>query len=72
MLFLINMLLGIVTTIAGSGSSGHADGTGTNAVFNYVLSIACDTSGNFYVGTWTNVRKMTPSGSLQRAFLGCC
>ena len=72
MLFLINMLLGVVTTIAGSGSSGYADGTGTNAAFNYVHSIARDTSGNLFVGTYSSVGKITPSGSLQNAFLGCC
>ena len=72
MLFLINMLSGVVTTIAGSGSEGYADGTGTNAAFNYVYSIACDTSGNLFVGTHSGVRKITPSGNLQSAFLGCC
>ena len=72
MLFLINMLSGVVTTIAGSGSSGYADGTGSNAAFYYVYSIARDTSGNLFVGTESSVRKITPSGSLQSAFLGCC
>ena len=72
MLFVIDMSLGVVTTIAGSGSSGYADGTGTNAAFNYVYSIARDTSGNLFVGTDSSVRKITPSGSLQSAFLGCC
>ena len=65
-------LLGVVTTIAGSGSNGYADGTGTNAAFNYVNSIACDTSGIFFVGTASSVRKITPSGSVQSTFLGCC
>ena len=72
MLFLISMLLDAVSTIAGSGSSGYADGTGTNAAFDDVLSIARDASGNLFVGTRSSVRKITPSGSLQSAFLGCC
>ena len=64
MLFLINVLLGVVTTIAGSGSYGYADGTGTNAAFYYIFSIARDTSGNLFVGTGSSIRKITPSGSL--------
>ena len=55
---------GVVTTFAGSGSSGSADGTGTGATFNNPTGLSIDASGNLYVGDWENqiVRKITPAG----------
>jgi len=59
---------GVVTTLAGSGSAGSADGTGTAASFSYPSGVAVDGSGNVYVGDSDNhlIRKITttlPSGS---------
>jgi sugar lactone lactonase YvrE len=48
---------GIVTTLAGSGSAGSADGTGTAASFNQPSSVATDVSGNVYVSDW-NIHKI--------------
>jgi secreted PhoX family phosphatase len=55
---------GIVTTLAGSGTSGYADGNGTSASFNSPSGVAVDGSGNVYVADWGNnrIRKITPSG----------
>ncbi len=55
---------GIVTTLAGSGTATYIDGTGTNAGFNYLSAIACDSTGNLYVTEMTNyrIRKITQSG----------
>jgi sugar lactone lactonase YvrE len=55
---------GVVTTFAGSGSAGSADGTGTNATFNGPLAIGVDSTNNIYVGDSANnrVRKITPQG----------
>jgi sugar lactone lactonase YvrE len=55
---------GIVSTIAGRGYTGYADGTGTAAVFNIPSGIAVDGSGNLYVADRGNnmIRMITPAG----------
>ena len=55
-----------VSTLAGSGVQGIADGTGTNAQFKFPRAVAVDASGNVYVGDDgpynRKIRKITPSG----------
>jgi sugar lactone lactonase YvrE len=55
---------GEVSTLAGSGASGHADGIGTAATFSESFGIAVDSAGNVYVAdTYNeNIRKITPDG----------
>ena len=55
---------GTVTTLAGGGSSGSADGTGTSAQFNLPKGLTIDRSGNLYVSEIGShvIRKVTPSG----------
>jgi sugar lactone lactonase YvrE len=55
---------GVVTTLAGSGVIGSADGTGTAASFSNFFGIAVDPSGNVYVADRGNhtIRKITPAG----------
>ncbi|QHT68806.1 hypothetical protein GXP67_20200 [Rhodocytophaga rosea] len=57
---------GIVSTIAGSGVAGFADGNGVSAQFNFPKEIAVDASGNLYVADDINhrVRKITPTGTV--------
>jgi sugar lactone lactonase YvrE len=55
---------GVVTTLAGSGAEGSADGTGTAASFSEPIGMAIDTTGNLYVLDYgnSNIRKITPAG----------
>ena len=54
----------MVSTLAGSGTSGYADGTGTSAQFNSPIGVAVDGAGNVYVADRYNhrIRKITTSG----------
>jgi len=56
--------LGVVTTLAGSGTATFANGTGGDASFNTPEGVAVDGSGNVYVADRMNqiIRKITPSG----------
>jgi sugar lactone lactonase YvrE len=55
---------GVVSTLAGSGSYGTADGSGTAASFDYPNGVAVDASGYVYVADAGNnkIRKVSPSG----------
>jgi sugar lactone lactonase YvrE len=59
-----NAAPGDVTTLAGSGTAGFANGTGTAASFNRPLGIAVDGSGNVYVADNVNhvIRKVASGG----------
>jgi streptogramin lyase len=50
----------VVTTLAGSGSLGNADGYGAAAFFNQATGVAVDASGNVYVADKMNnkIRKI--------------
>ncbi len=52
----------IVTTFAGSGAAGSADGVGASATFDHPGALAVDSSGNVYVAQHAAVRKITPAG----------
>lgn len=56
--------LGMVTTIAGSGTQGNADGAGTAASFYWPEGVAVAASGSIYVTDTHNfkIRKITTAG----------
>jgi len=57
---------GFVSTIAGNGSEGCVDGTGSQAKFNYPKGIALDSEGNIFVADSFNhrIRKVTVQGDV--------
>lgn len=57
---------GVVTTVAGNGARGLANGTALQASFNNPYGIAVDRAGNvFFVDTGNElIRKVTPDGTV--------
>jgi len=55
---------GTVSTLAGSGIPGSADGIGTSATFNEPWALSADSSGNLYIADTKNykIRKVSPAG----------
>ena len=57
---------GVVTTLAGSGLSGSADGTGSAASFGELGGLVLDSAGNVYVAEFgasvCKIRKVSPTG----------
>ena len=53
-----------VSTFAGTGTAGSADGTGTEASFYNPVGITIDNNGNFYIADASNhkIRKITSAG----------
>lgn len=53
---------GVVTTLAGNGTDGIADGTGTAAQFDSVNSMVLDSQNNLIVADSNGIRQVTPAG----------
>jgi len=55
---------GVVSTFAGTGTSGNADGIGSIASFSYPTGLAVDVAGNVYVADkWNDeIRKISAAG----------
>jgi sugar lactone lactonase YvrE len=59
----LSAIVTAVTTLAGSGAAGYADGSGTTAQFNNPQGIAVDVSGKIYVADSYNNRIRTVTGA---------
>lgn len=57
---------GLVSTFAGTGIPGSANGLALAAGFNYPSFVVTDTGGNLYIADTSNnkIRKITPSGTV--------
>jgi len=57
---------GAVSTLAGSGTAGFADGVGTAAQFSLPFGVAVDSAGTVYVADTYNhrIRKILPDGTV--------
>ena len=60
----VDIATNVVTVLAGSGTLGFADGTGTAAQFSGPRGIVVDANGIVYVADYSNgkIRKITPDG----------
>jgi sugar lactone lactonase YvrE len=65
---------GTVSTFAGSGRQGFADGTGVAAHFNCPWGVAVDGEGMIIIADFNNqrLRKITPDGTVSTLFAGSC
>jgi PKD repeat protein len=63
---------GVVTTFAGTSTSGSADGIGAAAGFKEPTGIACDGNGNLYVADYQNneIRKVVIATGAVTTFAG--
>ncbi len=71
----VTVSTGIITTIAGSSTSGSYSGDGgqaTSAKLNFPLGIALDSSGNIYIAEYGNncIRKVTMSTTIITTIAG--
>jgi sugar lactone lactonase YvrE len=55
---------GVVTTLAGNGTNGSADGDRNTAQFEFLEDMVADKNGNLYVTDVHRIRKISPTGKV--------
>ena len=60
------LVLGLVSTFAGSGAAGLVDGVGELASFHHPSDVACAPTGVFFVADFSSstIRRIGPAGLL--------
>ena len=53
---------GVVSTFAGSDSTGYRDGQHGDALFSFIIDMVIDQDGNIYLSDDDRIRKITPQG----------
>ena len=53
---------GVVSTFAGSDSTGYRDGQHGDALFSFIIDMVIDQDGNIYLSDDNRIRKITPQG----------
>jgi sugar lactone lactonase YvrE len=61
---------GVVTTLAGGGTRGSANGTGADATFDFPYDVSIDASNNIIVPDRSLIRKVTNPGGVVTTIAG--
>ncbi|MHB1935628.1 MAG: NHL domain-containing protein [Acidobacteriaceae bacterium] len=69
---MVNSVIGIITTVAGNGNAGFADGLATQALLYKPLAVAVDAADNLYIADAANarIRRVDASSGLMETIAG--
>jgi len=69
---MVNPVTGIITTVAGNGNAGFADGLATQALLDKPLAVAVDAADNLYIADAANarIRRIDAASGLMETIAG--